>query len=210
MGRRSEVSDEEIVQAGLGLVTSKELVTGWALRRALGGKGSPPRLMSVWKAERSQVLHDEYPGGVLPQSEVQEARDGIKAALGFIDRLDGEARDAVRRAEETFERAVETATEEAASRVVDLDADLMLANHSITTLERELRAALNEAASEKTVSAMTREDKLVAEEAATALRQELAELTVKLAVAEERARAALERAEQAEERERASLKKQAA
>ena len=210
MGRRSEVSDEEIVQAGLGLVTSKELVTGWALRRALGGKGSPPRLMSVWKAERSQVLHDEYPGGVLPQSEVQEARDGIKAALGFIDRLDGEARDAVRRAEETFERAVETATEEAASRVVDLDADLMLANHRITTLERELRAALNEAASEKTVSAMTREDKLVAEEAATALRQELAELTVKLAVAEERARAALERAEQAEERERASLKKQAA
>lgn len=192
------------------MVTSKELVTGWALRRALGGKGSPPRLMSVWKAERSQVLHDEYPGGVLPQSELQEARDGIKAALGFIDRLDGEARDAVRRAEETFERAVESATEEATSRVVDLDADLMLANHRITTLERELRAALSEAASEKAVSAMTREDKLVAEEAATALRQELAQLTVKLAVAEERARAALERVEQAEERERESLKKLAA
>ena len=209
MGRRAEVDDEEIVRAGLGLVTSGEPVTGWGLRRALGGKGSPPRLMAVWRAERSQVLHDEFPGGVLPAPEVQEARDGIKAALSFIDKLDGEARDAVRRAQEGFERAVETATEEAASRVADLDVDLTFANNRISALERDLHLALREAASEKAIGDITREDKVKADEAAAALRGEVGELTARLAVAEERARAALERAEQAEERERGALRKRA-
>ena len=234
MGRRSEVADEEIVQAGLGLVTSGEPVTGWGLRRALGGKGSPPRLMAVWRAERSQVLDDEYKGGILPPAAVQEARDGIKAALAFIDRLDEEARDAVRRAEERFERAVDAATEDAAAQAADLDIDLTVANGRLSTLERDLRLALQEAASEKAVAAFSRNDKLDAEEAASVLRRELADLTVQLAVAEERARAAdeisaalrlevanlasgltvaeeraraaQERAEQVEERERQTLK----
>ena len=190
MGRRSKVADEEIVQAGVGLVTSGELVTGWALRRALGGKGSPPRLMAVWRSQRSNAMHEEFPGGVLPQSEVQEARDGIKAALVLIDRLDGEARDAVRRAEERFERAVEAATEDASAQAADLDIDLTLATARLTTLERDLRLALQEAASEKAVAALSLKDKLDTEEAAAALRRELADLTVKLAVTEERARAA--------------------
>lgn len=190
MGRRAEVDDEAVVQAGLGLVTSGELVTGWALRRALGGKGSPPRLMAVWKANRSQVEADEFPGGVLPQSVVQEARDGIQAVRAFVDKLDGEARDAVRRAEERFEQAVEAATDEAAARVADLDLDLTLANGRLSTLERDLREALQAAASEKAVAALTLKDKLAAEDAAVALRVEVAGLTTKLAVAEERARAA--------------------
>ena len=190
MGRRSEVADDDIIQAGLGLTTAGELVTGWALRRALGGKGSPPRLMSVWRSQRSNAMHEEFPGGVLPQSEVQEARDGIKAALAFIDRLDGEARDAVRRAEERFELAVEAATEDAVAQAADLDIDLTVANGRLSTLERDLRLALQEAASEKAVAALTLNDKLAAEEAAAALRKEVADLTVKLAVTEERARAA--------------------
>ncbi len=210
MGRRAEVDDETIVQAGLGLVTSGEPVTGWGLRRALGGKGSPPRLMAVWRAERPQALDDEYRGGILPPAAVQEARDGIKAALDFMDKLDAEARDAVRRAEERFERAVGDATEEAAARVADLDVDLALANGRITTLEHELREALREAASEKAVAALTIKDKVLADEATAGLRQEVGDLTARLAVAEERARAALERAEQAEKRERAALKKRAA
>lgn len=193
MGRRAEVDDEAVIQAGLGLVKAGEFVTGWGLRRALG-KGSPPRLMAVWRAERSQALHDEYPGEVLPASEVQEARDGLKAALGFIDRLDGEARDAVRRAEERAERAVEDATADAAVQLADLNADMVLTTDRLSTLERDLRDALREAASEKAVAAMTVMGKRAAEEAATEARRELAGISVKLAVAEERARAADEAA----------------
>lgn len=209
MGRRAEVDDDAVIQAGLGLVTSGEVVTGWGLRRALGGKGSPPRLMAVWRAERSQAVADEFPGGVLPPSMVQEARDGIGAALAFIGRLDAEARDAVRRAEERAGHAVEDATGEAAARVADLDVDLALANGRIETLERDLHAALREAAGEKAIAALVLKDKLAAEEVAAALRGDVGELASRLAVAEERARAAGERAEQAEERERRALKKRA-
>lgn len=206
MGRRAEVDDEAVMQAGLGLVTSGELVTGWALRRALGGKGSPPRLMAVWNANRSQVEADEFPGGVLPQSMVQEARDGIQAARAFIDRLDREARDEVRRAQERFERALEDATAEAAIRVGELDVDLHLANRRVADLERDLTKALKEAASEKAIGDMARADKLAAEDVAAALRGEVVDLTTRLAVAEERARAAQDRAEQAEARERQALR----
>lgn len=194
MGRRSEVSDELIVQAGLGLVTSGQLVTGWSLRKALGEKGSPPRLMAVWKTEGSQLLNDEFPGGVLPAAEVQEARDGIKAALGFIERLEEKARNAVRRSEEKAELAVENATDDAVMQVDRLERELTHTNHRISALELELRAALREAASEKAISEMTIKDKIVVEEAAAALRKEVSDLSVRLAVAEDRLRAADESA----------------
>ena len=165
---------------------------------------------------------------------MQEARDGIRAALSFIDRLDVEARDAVRRVEEKVEHGIVEATADAVMQVNRLELELMQTERRLTSLEAELRAALKDAASEKAISEITIRDKLVAEDAAFKSRQELADISVRLAVteerlraadenaavmrrqvesltasltvAEERARAAHQRMEEAEQRERRTLK----
>jgi chromosome segregation ATPase len=53
IGRAPEVTDLAIIEAGKNLVKQGKNITGFALRRAVGDKGSPKRLYSVWREYQS-------------------------------------------------------------------------------------------------------------------------------------------------------------
>ncbi|MFT5717182.1 MAG: colicin import membrane protein [Oleiphilaceae bacterium] len=59
VGRSPEVSDSEIIKAGETLLEDGRRVTGFALRKGVGGRGDPKRLFKVWNAHLS-LNHESH------------------------------------------------------------------------------------------------------------------------------------------------------
>lgn len=58
--RPTEVTDDQIINAGLQLEATQARVTGFALRREIGA-GNPSRLSAVWKAYKEKTAPDPTP-----------------------------------------------------------------------------------------------------------------------------------------------------
>ena len=67
IGSAPEVSDIDIITAGQTLVKQKKNVTGFALRKAVGDKGTPKRLYAVW-----QEYQSSHNGDLMEEAELSE------------------------------------------------------------------------------------------------------------------------------------------
>ncbi|WP_424138812.1 hypothetical protein [Roseomonas chloroacetimidivorans] len=56
-GRRAEVSEVEIIEAGQKLLDAGKPVNGWSLRRMVGDRGRPARLDAVWAKHAETQRH---------------------------------------------------------------------------------------------------------------------------------------------------------
>ncbi len=87
IGRAPEVSDIDIITAGQTLVKEKKNVTGFALRKAVGDKGTPKRLYAVWQEYQSS--HD---GDLMEEAELSEditkaLDDAIKSVADILQSI---------------------------------------------------------------------------------------------------------------------------
>jgi chromosome segregation ATPase len=73
IGRAPEVTDLAIIEAGQDLVKQGKNITGFALRKGVGDKGTPKRLYSVWREYQSS-----HEGGSTDEAELNSE---ITAAL---------------------------------------------------------------------------------------------------------------------------------
>ena len=82
--RPTEVTDEEVILAGKGLIAANRNITGFSLRKAVGG-GSASRLRQVWDDYiSSQALSKLEPVAELPvevAGELRELTDGLVQRL---------------------------------------------------------------------------------------------------------------------------------
>ena len=204
MGRRAEFTDEQVAEAGEDILAEGRTVTGWALRTRLGG-GKPERLLAVWRAARGETAPVVGP---LPEEALRAARDGLRSALDdaaatALERVQEAAAEMHAAAEARRDATVVEATREAAAAVDALEAELGRAAERAEDLAGRLALVAAAAASaqqaEKTAAELR--EQLSVESRALALSTEktvLAELRTR--EAEDRERAALERAASAEAR----------
>lgn len=83
--RPPEVTDEEIIRAGQGLEAAHVQVSGFQLRKVLGG-GSPIRLKKVWDAYQAAQSpgRRESPQTELPRAMAERLEGFIKAFVGQV------------------------------------------------------------------------------------------------------------------------------
>src|SRR5690554_7604799 len=105
--RPPEIEDDKIIEAGNQLLEDSRRVTGFALRKIVGG-GNPSRLVRVWEDyKRSQEVVDSEPVQELPM-EVEEA----------LNEMTGSFLEQVRNlAQNLNSRAVKTRSEEHTSEL---------------------------------------------------------------------------------------------
>lgn len=82
--RPAEVADEQVIAAGKALQEAGQSVTGYALRRKVGGVGSAARLAAIWAKHQATQQAQPAPLADLPV-EVAEQLGAITKELG--DRL---------------------------------------------------------------------------------------------------------------------------
>lgn len=103
-GRKAEVSDEQVIEAGKQLQAEGNRITGFSLRKRIGA-GTPARLYDVWKAKGQSA-----PPSVVTEEESDlpiELADHVKeAALILGEKLMTMARDMNSIANRTHERRV--------------------------------------------------------------------------------------------------------
>lgn len=206
---RAKSDNDDIIEAGLALLAEGHPVTGWALRTKLGG-GKSDRLFKVWSAspEARREVVKAAKGKIHPDAlkrAVEGIRDAAQAAVDELDRIVSEGvtkRDA-RHADELHEATkwAEGIEERLAARL-EVETEALHA-----AVERAVKAE----AEAKAVPGLRQEiadlrTMLQAAQAAEAgLRAEIAslsasrdEMSARLQAAEDRERAALERAAKAE------------
>lgn len=180
--RPVEVSDEEVIQAGDDLLAAGRNITGFALRKALGG-GSAPRLRQVWDDHvNSQAMAKVEPVAELPvevAGELRELSDGLvqrlqNMAVGLNDKAvkaaERRVSDLVKSVGEQREQA-ERELADASTAVDELEAQL-----AVFAQDKELlRVKLDEANARSQKQAV-----------------EVAQLTERLAAAERATKAAHE------------------
>jgi colicin import membrane protein len=77
IGRRPEVSDEKIIEAGKKLIAEGRRATGFGLRGMVGNSGDPKRLLKVWQAYlSSQSNNGDYEPLTLPV-ELEETLNAV-------------------------------------------------------------------------------------------------------------------------------------
>jgi colicin import membrane protein len=120
--RPVEVTDEEIIEAGQALLAADQRITGFALRKQLGGRGTPTRLRAVWEAHEAQATPAAPPAPELPAevaSTLQAVTSDLAARLLRLasDLNQAAVRDADQRVAKAEQKA--DAKEQAAQREVD-------------------------------------------------------------------------------------------
>ena len=153
--RPPEIEDEQIIGAGKQLQADSRRVTGFALRKTVGG-GNPSRLVRVWEDyKRSQEVVDAEPEQELPM-EVEEALNEMTGT--FLEQVRSLAQNLNSRAVKTAERRVadvmrsakeqqenaEAELVDAATTVEDLEEQLELSKAQNTKLDSEISAFLKE------------------------------------------------------------------
>lgn len=173
--RPAEVSPDQVREAGQRLLAGGKRVNGWSLRRALGDRGRPDRLMAVWEQERDVAASQDAPQ---PDAAPVSLPPGIaemaeQARTALVAQLDGIVLAVVRQAETDLRSRYKADFDRLAAERADMEDQLAAAVASVGVTE----GALADAAAE-----------------ADALRARLVEAEKAAAVAAERSRAVEEKA----------------
>ena len=122
--RPAEFEDEQIIEAGKRLLSEGRRVTGFALRKEIGG-GNPSRLVRVWEEFRqSQEVVESQPVQDLPV-EVEEALTEMTDS--FLDQVRSLALNLNNRAVKTAERRVADVMKSAKEQQESAEAELQCA-----------------------------------------------------------------------------------
>lgn len=133
--RPPEVEDMTIIDAGNSLIQDGRRVTGFALRKAVGG-GNPSRLVRVWEDhQRSQEVIESEPFHELP-IEVEEALNTMTGS--FLDEIRSLAQNLNAKAVKTAERRVTDAINSARQQQENAEAELVDAASTVEDLEDQL------------------------------------------------------------------------
>lgn len=160
--RPVEVSSVEVREAGQRLLTEGKRVNGWALRRAVGDRGRPDRLMQVWE----QVRDDGAPqNGPQPDDAPVSLPPGIaemadQARTALVSQLDGIVVAVVRQVEADLKGRYKADFDRLASERADMEDQLAAAVASVGATEGAL--ADSEAEAEALRARLTEAEKAVA------------------------------------------------
>lgn len=133
--RPPEIEDEQIIEAGKQLQADSRRVTGFALRKTVGG-GNPSRLVRVWEDyKRSQEVVDAEPEQELPM-EVEEALNEMTGT--FLEQVRSLAQNLNSRAVKTAERRVADVMRSAKEQQENAEAELIDAATTVDDLEDQL------------------------------------------------------------------------
>lgn len=180
--RPVEVSDEEVIKAGKDLIAANRNITGFALRKALGG-GSAPRLRQVWEDHvSSQALSKVEPVAELPvevAGELKELTDGL------VQRLQNMAVGLNDKAVKAAERRVSDLVKSVGEQRAQAESELADASTAVDELEVQLDVAAHD--KELLKSKLDEANAVIQKQAV-----EVAQLTERLAAAERATKAAQE------------------
>jgi len=136
IGRRPEVSDEKIIEAGKKLIAEGRRTTGFGLRGMVGNCGDPKRLLKVWQAHlSSQSNNADYAPLTLPVELEETLNAVVNETTIKLKELATELNNA---AIKTAEQRVATAVELANEREQDAEAEVHDASLTIDDLENKL------------------------------------------------------------------------
>ncbi len=139
--RPTEISDEEIINAGKNLLAAGRNVTGFALRQRVGG-GSAPRLKQVWDEHiSSQSVVSTEQEADLPV-ELEEQLKTVSQAL--VERLRQLASDLNNHAVRASERRVTEIVRAAGEQRAQAERELADASMTVDDLEAKLDASTSE------------------------------------------------------------------
>jgi len=202
IGRPVDVADERIIEAGNALMKANRNVTGFALRKLIGG-GDPKRLKDVWNRHHSsQSVANAEPVAELPV-EVAETLAILTKAL--VDKINALAVDLNDKTVKAQERRVADVLRAAGEQQAQAERELADASHAVDELEAML-------ADEQSKAGELAKRLAGSQAANQAQAVELATLRERLEAVEKSARAATEThvAEQAQLRQLLAEKNQAA
>lgn len=133
--RPPEFSEEEIIAAAERLQADGRRVTGFALRKEVGG-GNPTRLANVWQEHRRrQEVVETEPVQDLP-IEVEEALNEM--TTGFLEQIRALAQNLNKKAVQTAERRVADVMATAKGQQESAEAELVDAAETVEDLEERL------------------------------------------------------------------------
>ena len=174
--RPPEIEDDKIIEAGNQLLGDSRRVTGFALRKIVGG-GNPSRLARVWEDyKRSQEVIESEPVQELPM-EVEEALNEMTGS--FLEQVRNLAQNLNSRAVKTAERRVADVMRSAKEQQENAEAELVDAAATVEDLEEQLGFVRAE-------GIKSRAELKKSQEEVDALRQKTAELERDLAVSQEK------------------------
>ncbi len=218
MGRMAVADDVAIISAGLALRKEGLPVTGWALKQRLGG-GRSDRLIRVWESspearlDAAKVAKGRIPTDVLKKAQ-DAVTDAAQAALAEIDLLvSGAMAEQDRRHANQLSDATKWAEgiEETSSAQMGSWAERERIALDEASRAREEAKAIpglrQEVADLREMLKAARDAEVAARAEAMALATSRDEMAARLAAAEDRERAALERAARAEGMAAAATKK---
>ncbi len=218
MGRMAVADDVAIISAGLALRKEGLPVTGWALKQRLGG-GRSDRLIRVWESspearlDAAKVAKGRIPTDVLKKAQ-DAVTDAAQAALAEIDLLvSGAMAEQDRRHANQLSDATKWAEgiEETISAQMGSWAERERIALDEASRAREEAKAIpglrQEVADLREMLKAARDAEVAARAEAMALATSRDEMAARLAAAEDRERAALERAARAEGMAAAATKK---
>ncbi len=135
IGRPVDVTDDRIIDAGLALVKANRNVTGFALRKIVGG-GDPKRLKDVWdKHNVSQSVMNSEPVVELP-IEVAQSLEAMTKAL--VEKINSLAVDLNDKAVKAQERRVADVLRAAGEQQAQAERELADASQAVDELEAML------------------------------------------------------------------------
>lgn len=174
--RPPEIEDDKIIEAGNQLLEDSRRVTGFALRKIVGG-GNPSRLVRVWEDyKRSQEVVDSEPVQELPM-EVEEALNEMTGS--FLEQVRNLAQNLNYRAVKTAERRVADVMRSAKEQQENAEAELVDAAATVEDLEEQLGFVRAE-------GIKSRAELKKAQEEVDALRKRTSELERDFAVSQEK------------------------
>lgn len=181
-GRPNEVTDEQIIQAGLALESAGTRVTGTALRKIIGA-GMPSRLLRVWNAHKEGNPASTTEVAVLPV----ELEDALKP---ITDQLNASLRQLVGNLHQTSTRIAER-------RVTEIT---HAAEQEREAFETDLDQASEMLDNAEQANAKLREELAQLREAYTQKSSELAQVSERLEHAQDNVRSARLQATEAQEK----------
>jgi colicin import membrane protein len=135
IGRPTDITDEKIIDAGVALIKANRNVTGFALRKIVGG-GDPKRLKDVWDRHNiSQSVTNAEPIAELPV-EVAETLAALTKAL--VDKVNALAVDLNDKTVKAQERRVADVLRAAGEQQAQAERELADASQAVDELETML------------------------------------------------------------------------
>lgn len=209
MGNKPKFDNDDIIRAGLALLDAGEAINGWSLRTKLGG-GKSDRLLAVWNAspEGRHEAAKAHKGRVDPGATTQALATIELAAKKALAELDGQVTARANERDAAHARLLAEATKWAEGQEERTAEQVRLWTEKVEAAMARAARAEGEAALVPTLRAEVAELYAAldtAKSAEAAARAELSavqssrdEMSARLAAAEDRERAALERAARAE------------